>query len=270
MKKLSGFILLFLFPGLLAAQFKAFGFVEYGYSLCRYKGSELPVFLESYNAYYQPLGLTTPFPTKLSIARGDYFKFGAGFGGDVQAVLDFAIYKNETHPIEARFADGSGRNIWMGLRNSNTTIGIRFGGVGDVPLWMQIDMALCIQHTTIHSEYVFADGSRSMGMDHWLNGSFNDFTLAGGGGLTAGCRIIGPLNISAHANYIFNFGRATPEYHTYDDSQDFKIDIPSYLPRDMEKYISDPFNGIENSISNDVQGWRFTVALQLVFGNLKD
>lgn len=268
-KKLPGLAFLILLPGLLTAQLRVFGFAEYGYSLYRYGGSELPVFLEAYNAYYQPFGLSTPFPTKLSLARGDYFKFGLGYGGDVQAVFDLAIYKNVTQPIEARFGDGSGRDIWMSLRTSNFTTGVRFGGVGDVPVWMQLDLDIGIQHATIHSAYVFPDGSRSMGMDHWLNGSFNDFTLFAGGGLTAGCRIIGPLNISAQANYIFNLGRSTPENHSYDDSQDFKIDLPTYLPRDIGKYLSDPF-ATDNTISNDVQGWRFTVAVQLVFGNLQE
>lgn len=261
------YLLLFCFmlPMIGKAQLGFVGYAEYGYSMFKYKSDELSVFLSSYNSYYN---LAKPFELKLGAAKGTYLKFGIGIGGNVKGVMDFTIYKAKTNPLEARFADGTGRDIWVEHRCSNTDIGVRFGGTKEVPLWVQIDMDIAIQVTSIYSAYVYADGSRSLGIEKNLNGVYSDFVGVGGLGLTAGCRIYGPLGISISANYMFNLMRGTPEYHQYSDLNDVKpLMQPDYLPRDMGTYINDPYNGTGNSISNDFRGWKFTGGLVLSIGD---
>lgn len=268
-KKCSWLLAVLLLPVILPAQLNIFGYAEYGYSIWNYKSDELNVFFDAYNNYQQGNGLTKPFDGKMGLAKGSYFKFGVGIGSTAQMILDFGIMKSKSKPMEARFSDGSGRDIQVEHRNSNTTIGVRFGGTGDIPLWVQLNTDICIQTTTIHSFYVFPDGSRSLGLEHSLNGSYSDFTLAGGLGMAVGCRLFGPVNVSVQADYIFNFGRGTPEYHQYEDLQGFK-DVNTFLPRDMAMYVSQPYNATENSISNDMRGLRFTAGIQVKLGKQAD
>lgn len=248
------------------AQFVAMGYVEYGYSVLKFKSEELGVFLNSYNNY-QP-GLTQPFGLKIGAARGDYFKFGVGVGGEnTKMIMDFTIYKVKTNALEARFADGSGRDIWAEQRSSLFNIGVRFGGSREVPVWIQLDMLMGIQVSSIYSAYVYPDGSRSLGIEKDLNGVYSSFVFSGGGGITAGCRIIGPLGVSVSLNYLGNGSMRRPDYHQYWDGNDVKENQPDYLPRDMAMYVSDPNNSIENSISNDFRGWKFTAGLTMSIGD---
>lgn len=269
-KKINWLLLAILLPVMVPAQLSFFGYAEYGYSFCNYKSEELNVFLDTYNNYQQAAGgFTKGFDKKMGLAKGDYLKFGLGMGDRVQMVLDFAIMKNKTNPMEARFSDGSGRDIQVEHRNSNTNVGIRFGGTDEIRVWGQFNMNICIQRTTIHSIYVFPDGSRSFGAEHSLNGSYDDNILTGGPGFTLGYKIFGPVHIYAQADYMFNGGRKTPQYHQYEDLNEFK-DVNTFLPRDMNEYVSNPTNGTGNSISNDMRGWRFAAGIQVQLRKTED
>ena len=251
--------------GVAKAELEPIVYMEFGYGFMKYKTDELPVFLTTYNAANNP---AQPFTMKLGMARGAYVKFGAGIGGEVRCVLDITIYKTKTSPLEARFANGSGRDIWVEHRLSNSVVGIRFGGTKEVPVWAQLNINLGIQHSTIYSAYVFPDGSRSLGLEHTLNGAYTDFALCGGFGLSLGCRIAGPLGVSVTLNRIGNFERKKPEHHQYSDDNDVKpLSDPNFLPRDMGLYVTEPWNSTENSISNDFRGWQFTGGLVLSLGD---
>lgn len=266
MKKLiCAFVILFLLPKAGHSQLEFIGYVEYGYSVFKYKSDELPVFLATYNSYHNP---AKPFEMKLGPATGSYFKFGVGMGANCKMILDFTIYEVKTNPLEARFADGSGRDIWAEHRCSNTDIGIRFGGTKEVRPWIQFDMNIAIQTTSLYLAYVYADGSRSLGNEKTLNGVYSDFVGAGGIGVTGGYRIFGPLGVSVSAGYMFNLMRRTPEYHQYVDLNNVKATgTPDYLPRDFATYIASPYSGSDNSISNDFRGWKFTAGLVMSIGN---
>lgn len=269
MKKILLPLLAVFLPVLMTAQITFLGYAEYGYSLWNYKSEEIGVFFNAYNTYQQSAGLTKGFG-KLGPAKGDYLKFGLGFGGEnTQMIIDFGILKAKTEPVEARFSDNSGRDIVVEQRNSNTNIGVRFGGSKEIPVWAQLNLNLGIQATTIHSIYVFPDGSRSFGADHSLNGSYDNFIITGGPGVTLGCRIIGPVNLCVTADYFFNGGRKQPEYHQFEDLNEFK-GTNEFLPRDMNEYVNNPWNMTGNSISNDMRGFRFAFGIQVKFSSSQD
>lgn len=252
--------------GTAKAEFEPIGYVEFGYAMLNYKTDELPVFLTSYNAYQN---VSQPFGMKLGAARGPYVKFGIGLGATCKMILDFTIYKAKTPPLSARFADGTGRDIWAEHRLSNTVVGVRFGDTKEFPAWAQFNVNVAVQATSLYLAYVYPDGSRSLGTERNLNGVYSDFSIAGGFGVSAGCRIIGPLGVSIGIDRIGVYERRkASEYHQYIDLNNVKdLMTPDYIPRDMGMYVSDPYNSIENSIGNDFRGWKFTAALTFSIGN---
>jgi hypothetical protein len=230
-------------------------YVEYGYSIFDYKSDELVVFMQSYNQYFSP---ASPFDLKVPSAKGDYLKFGLGIGGNVGMVLDMCIYKAESSPMSVRYSNGSGRDISYGLRNTITNVGVRFGGTSEIPVWGQMNINTMIQHVTIKSEKVYPDGSKSLGRDQAMNGVFSDFNLIFGLGASVGFRVIGPLAITASADYIGRGidSKSHPEYHQFDDNNDVN-NSSNYVPRDVGAYYAGSF-ATENSISNDLRGWKFS------------
>jgi hypothetical protein len=237
------------------AQIFGSAYIEYGYGFFKYKSDQLLVFTDSYNSVNAP---AKPFGNKVGTAKGDFIKFGFGFGEQVGMMIDFAIYKMESNPMSARFADGSGRDIWYQVRNSNTTVGIKFGGTREFPLWGQFNMNIAIQDVSLLTAYVFPDGSRSLGRDHALNGVYSDFNLIGGLGFSAGCKILGPLAVTASIDYTGRGidSKSHPEYHEYSDNNDVGNSL-GYIPRDVAAYNSGSY-ATENSIHNDFRGWNFT------------
>ncbi len=267
-KYICSLVIICLLPLAGKSQLAFIGYAEYGYSFFKYKSNELQVFLKDYNETYPTL--TTPFKMKMGVAKGSYYKFGVGMGSNVMAILDLAIYEVTSNPLEARFADGSGRDIWTEHRNSNSVVGIRVGGTKEKPFFFQFDLDVSIQQTYIYSAYVYPDGSRSLGNEKLLNGVYGDFVGMGGLGMTAGYRIIGPLAFNVSVNYMFNMMRGTPQYHQYTDLNDVKPDMaPDYLPRDLDRYYTDPYT-TENSISNDWRGWKFNFGLVAMIGNWEE
>lgn len=269
MKKLITLLAFAALPSLAIADgFKPGIFVEYGYAMFRYKSNELPVFLESYNSYNSG-SLVTPFETKLKMATGTYWKAGIIGGAEGSyGMMSFTIYKAQSAPLSARNANGSGRDVWLGVRNSIFSFGGRFGGSGKSAPWLQANLNIGLQTCTVHSAYVFPDGSRSIGLDHTLNGSYSNFAFSGGAGLAAGWRIYGPLNVSASCDYMLTGARATPEHHQLLDNND--VGGALFLPRDMAQYQAAPYDS-DNAISNDFRGLMFTFSVQIVLGaNDKD
>ena len=243
------------------AQMGALGYIEYGYSISPYNSEQLKVFMTSYNDYYRP---DQPFSMNIPAAKGDYFKFGLGVGAGVKGVFDFTIYKCKSSPLEARYANGTGRDVWYEIRNTTSNVGVRFGGTNNVPVWFQVNINSMIQHITIGSAYVFADGSRSLGYDHSLNGLYTDFNLIFGLGIGAGWKIAGPVAVSGTIDYIGRGidSKSHPEYHQYDDNQDINTS-DRYIPQDLTAWTNGAF-ATENSIYNDFHGFRFTFGIQLM------
>lgn len=253
------------FTGTAKAEFEPIMFVEFGYGMLKYKSDELPVFLASYNSYQN---VSQPFQMNIGAARGPYMKFGVGVGATCKMILDFTIYKAKTSPLSARFADGTGRDIWAEHRLSNTVIGIRFGGTKEIRFWGQFNMNIAVQSTSLYLAYVYADGSTSLGTERTLNGVYSDFQLAGGFGAAFGVRVLGPLSLSFSVDRIGTFERKNLQYHKYSDLNNVKdLMTPDYIPRDMATYISDPYNSTDNSIGNDFRGWKFTGGLIISIGD---
>lgn len=236
---------------------------EGGFGGSTVKTNELPVFLASYNT--ENTGLTRSFEMKQGLATGKYFHFMIGMGGDItKMTLGFGRYLVTTSANEARYADGSGRDIRTEIKDASTEIGIRT----DIKkLTVGFNMVISLRTVSIYSEYIFADGSKSMGFDHSLNGVYDNFNFGPGLGLNIGYRVLPYVYIVAKADYIFAVGKSHPEYHTFDDLQDFRTLMPDYLPRDVAEYSVNPFNGINNSISNDIHGLRFGVGIQICLSN---
>ncbi len=256
-----------MFGGTAKAEFEPIIFIEAGYASLKYKTDELPVFLKSYNSYQTTL--TQQFGLKLPAARGPYLKVGIGVGATCKMILDFTIYNAKSQPLSARFGDGTGRDIWVEHRLSNTNIGIRFGGTKEIPVWAQFNMNLAVQNSSLYFAYVYPDGSLSLGTERTLSGIYSNFNLAGGFGVAAGIRLLGPIGLAIGVDRIGVFERKKSiEYHKYSDLNNVKPDMqPDYIPRDMATYVSDPFNSIENSIGNDFRGWKFTAGITLSLGD---
>ncbi len=248
-----------LLPLCMNAQMGAIAYLEYGYAISPYKSKELEAFKASYNSFYNP---EHPFDMKTKPAKGTYMKFGIGVG-DVSGLkmnMDFCIYNLESAPMEARYADGHGRDVWYEIRNSNTNVGMRFGGGDEMPFWGQVNINIGIQWVTMKSGFVHIDGSRNLTPTHSLNGTFDSFTLMGGFGVGVGCKIWGPFALTFTADRVSRGidSRKHPEYFQYSDNND--IGTSNYMPRDVESFINGATES-ENSISNDLRGWRFTGGL---------
>ncbi len=222
------------------------------------KTNELPVFLTSYNSVNS--GLTQQFVMKQGMAKGNYYHFIAGIG-EKQCMMTLGLgrYLVTTNPNEARYADGTGRNISTEIRDASTEVGVRFQKDKFVA---GVQFVISIRTVSIYSEYVFADGSKSLGFDHTLNGVYDNSAFGPGLGFNFGYRLFPCVYLVAKADYIFRTAKKHPEYHQFDDLQDFRSG-QNYLPRDLNMYINDPYNGIGNSISHDIRGLRFGIGLQI-------
>ncbi len=228
------------------------------------KTEELPVFLTSYNNVNS--GLTQQFGMKQGMAKGNYYHFMLGIGGkECMMTLGLGRYLITTNPNEARYADGTGRNISTEIRDASTEVGIRFQKKKFVA---GFQFVISIRTVSIYSEYVFADGSKSLGFDHTLNGVYDNFSFGPGFGINLGYKLLPCIYLVAKADYIFRTGKAHPEYRQYDDLQDFRQE-QNYLPRDLNMYVTDPYNGTGNSISNDIRGLRFGIGLQFLLSTFE-
>jgi hypothetical protein len=265
-EKLILFLLLISITSL-KAQLAIVGSVEGGFAGTTLKTDELPIFINSYNTYNSN-GLTTPFKLDVGMATGRYFHIMAGIGGDItKATVGFGQYLVRTPFNEARFSNGEGRDISVEVKDASTETGINFG-VGRFTAGFQFDMIL--RTVSIYSEYIFPDGSRSLCLDHTLNGIFTSNRLQVGTGVNIGFRIIKHVFIVAKCDYVFQTDKSHPEYHQYQDLQQFKTFTPDYLPRDMNDYVNNPFNSVENSISNDIRGLRFGFGIQVSLAHTEE
>jgi hypothetical protein len=237
--------------------------VDAGFAGSTVKTAELPVFLTSYNEA-NASGLTKQFGMKQGLATGRYFNFMLGMGGEItKMTLGFGRYLVSTPHNEARYADGSGRDIWTEVKDASTEVGIR---TDFKRLSLGFQMILSLRTVSIYSQYVFPDDSRSLGFDHTLNGVYEDFNFGPGLGANVNVRVFRFLYVTAKADYIFTVGKSHPEYHQFDDLQDFRTS-QNYLPRDVNMYVTDPYNSTGNSISNDIHGLRFAFGVQFYFNS---
>lgn len=262
------FLLLFLFAGTYSAnaQLSFIFSSEAGFGGSTVKTKELPVFLASYNEVNT--GLSKPFEMKQGMATGTYFHFMVGMGGEkTKMTLGFGRYLVTTSPNQARYADGTGRDISTEIKDASTEVGIR---TDFKKLTVGFNLVISLRTVSIYSEYVFADGSKSMGFDHSLNGVYDNFSFGPGLGFNVGYQVLPKIYIVAKADYIFASDKSHPEYKQFMDLQDFRTFIPDYLPRDVNEYANNPFNGIDNSISNDIKGLRFGIGIQVCFSTITD
>jgi hypothetical protein len=257
---LSFFLLVLPFSG--KAQLGFLVSFEGGVAGSTVKSDELPVFLTSYNAYFASAGLSKPFEMKQGLATGKYFNFMVGMGGEItKMTLGFGRYVVSTPHNEARFTNGVGRDIWTEIKDASTEVGIR----SDFKkLTIGFQFVLSLRTVSIYSQRVYADDSRSIGNENVMNGVYEDFTFGPGLGANIGYRVLPHLYIVAKADYVFRVGKSHPEYHQFDDLQDFR-NSQNYLPRDVTEYYVNPYNGSNNSISNDIRGLRFGLGIQLYF-----
>jgi hypothetical protein len=266
MKKNLFVFLLFVLPFAAKAQLGFLFSIEGGFAGSTVKTEELPVFLNAYNQANASQGLTQPFELKAGLATGRFFGFTIGMGGkQCKATLVIDRYLMKTGRNEARFAGGEGRDIWTEIKETSSEVGIQFM---TGKFTAGFDMVLSLRYVSIYSQYVFRDGSKSFGSDHTLNGVFEDLTFGPGLGFNVGYKVTPYLLAYAKADYIFRATKQHPEYHQYNDLQLFK-DI-DYLPRDFAEYTNNPFNGSDNSISNDVRGLRFNFGIAFLLDTNKE
>lgn len=238
-----------------------------GYAGSTIKTDELPIFLASYNSY-NSAGLTKAYALKPGMASGKYFDFGFGLGGEkCKMFVNFGQYLVRTPHLEARFNTGEGRDIWVELHDASTATEIRFD-VGRFTTGFQLDMI--IRNISIYSQYVFPDDSRSFGAEHALNGVYTSNRLQLGAGLSLGFRLVKGVYLIGKMDYVFQTDKSHPEYHQYEDLQDFRGMTQDYLPRDLAEYYNNPPNSTGNSISNDIRGLRFNFGLQIMLSTNTD
>lgn len=231
---------------------------EIGLAGSTVKTEEIPVFLASYNEIYT--GLSQKFEMKQGMATGNYFHFMVGMGSkECMATFGIGRYLMTTSANEARFSDGTGRDISTEIRDASTEFGIRFE---QERFTAGFQFVLSLRTVSIYSKYVFADGSKSIGGEHTMNGVYEDLAFGPGLGMNLGFKLLPTVWLVAKADYVFRTGKSHPEYHQFDDGQ-YTRDLYYNLPRDVAEYISNPYNASENAISNDIRGLRFGVGLQI-------
>jgi len=240
---------------------------EGGYAGSTVKTAQLPLFLETYNNY-NSAGMTKAFGMKTGMASGKYMAFGMGIGGEkCKCIVTFGKYLTTTPHLEARFAAGDGRDVWMELKDASTSTDVRFD-VGRFTTGFEFDML--IRTVSIYSEYVFPDGSTSFGSEHVLNGVYTSNRLQVGTGAHIGFKIIKGVYLIGKAEYIFETDKKHPEYHQYEDLNSFRGMSQDYLPFNMTEYYDNPSNSTGNSIFNDVHGLRFNFGIQIMLSNNVD
>lgn len=240
---------------------------EGGFAGSTVKTDELPVFLTSYNEYFASSGLSKPFAMDQGLATGRYFHFMVGFGGEITKVtLGFGQYLVKTPYNEARFSNGVGRDIRTEIKDASTEVGVR---TDFKRFTAGMQFVLSLRTVSIYSYRAYNDGSHSIGAENVMNGVYEDFNFGPGIGLNVGYRILPYTYLVAKADYVFTVGKSHPEYHQFDDLQDFR-DSQNYLPRNVTEYYANPFNGSNNSISNDIRGLRFGLGIQICFSSFHE
>ncbi|CAN5908473.1 hypothetical protein BH11BAC7_BH11BAC7_34600 [soil metagenome] len=258
MKKKLFILLISAFPFAANAQLGFMLGFEGGFAGSTIKSAELPFFFDSYNTANVAGGLTQPFKLKSGVATGRYFGFTVGMGGPqckMTLIIDRYLMKSGRN--EARFSNGQGRNMWTEIKETSSEVGVQFS---EGKFTAGFEFVLSLRYVSIYSQYVFPDESTSFGSDHTLNGVFEDLTFGPGIGINVGYKVLPYLVLTAKSDYIFRVTGQHPEYHQYSDLQLFK-DI-DYLPRDFSNYNN--YSGLENSISNDVSGLRFSFGIQFL------
>jgi hypothetical protein len=263
--KLILFLLLNI-PLCIRAQFALSFSAEGGFAGSTVKTEELPVFFGAYNNYYASSSLQKTFKTDIGMATGKYMHFVVGFGGEkCKSTIGFGRYLLNTPHDEVRFSNGEGRDVWLEIKEATSEVGLKFD-LGRFTIGTQFDMVL--RTNSIYSQYIFRDGSTSIGDEHVLNGVFSNNRLQVGFGGNLAFRVIKNVALIARFDYIMKTDDKHPGYHQYEDLQNWK-DI-DYLPRDFNEYFNNPYNMTENSISNDVRGLRFGFGVQFYFATASD
>ena len=253
MRKQVVLLLLAVFPLYANAQLGFMLSFEGGFAGSTIKSEQIPAFLEAYNS--NNAGLTQPFKIKNGLATGKYLGFTVGMGGPkCKAALIIDWYRMSTPKNEARFSNGYGRNVWTEIKETSSEVGVNFY-TGKFVAGFQ--MIISLRTVSVYSEYVFPDGSTSMGNDHSLNGIYNDLTFGPGLGINLGYKILPWLVATAKADYIIRVTKQHPEYHQFSDLQNFKT--IENLPANYNSQA-----GSDNAVYNDVRGMRFGFGLTIL------
>ncbi|CAN5139070.1 hypothetical protein BH09BAC5_BH09BAC5_08960 [soil metagenome] len=252
MRKKLLFILLTALPFCANAQLGFMLSVEGGFAGSTVNSKQIPAFLAGYNLNNAAPEFTQPFKEKNGLAKGRYLGFTLGMGGaECKMALIIDFYKMSTPKNEARFSNGYGRNVWTEIKETSSEVGVNFYQGKFVA---GFEFVISLRTNSIYSEYVFPDGSTSMGNDHSLNGIYSDLTFGPGIGINVGYKILPFLVATAKSDYIFGVSGQHPEYHQYSDLQNFKT--IENLP---QTYTTSPGSG--NAVYNDIKGLRFSFGL---------
>ncbi len=248
MRKHVFFILLAVFPFCLNAQLGFMFSVEAGFAGSTIKSAQIPAFLAYYNGTNGSQGLSQPFKEKNGMATGKYFGFTVGMGGpECKGTLIIDRYIMNTAKNEARFTDGSGRNIWTEIKETSSEVGVNFYQGKFVA---GFEMVIALRYVSVYSEFVFPDGSTSMGNDHSLNGVYQDLTFGPGLGINVGYKVLPFLVVAAKSDMIFRATKQHPEYHQFSDLQNFKTD-----------------ENLPGGVNDDVWGLRFGIGLTFLLSS---
>jgi hypothetical protein len=255
MKKKIIFLLIAAFPFAANAQLGVLFSVEGGFAGSTIKSDQVPAFLTAYNANNAAPGFTQPFEVKNGLATGKFLGFSLGIGGaKCKSLLIIDWYKMSTPKNEARFSNGYGRNVWTEIKETSSEVGVNFYPGKFVA---GFEMVLSLRTNSIYSEYVFPDGSTSMGSDHDLNGVYDELTFGPGLGINIGYKILPWLVATAKTDYIFGVNKQHPEYHQFSDLQNFKT--IENLPMDFSSSA-----GSDNAVYDDIKGLRFGFGLTIL------
>ena len=261
-------IQLLLFPIFLCATLSAQSMIsffgEVGYNAGFMHSKQLPIFYNGYNTYFQNSGLSKKFDTGKAIGmmNGEFYDFGIGIGTDSKFIIGLQGFLLKSKPNQVRFTVNDGRDISVGMRMTNVEIGYRISSSDK--LFFQLHANLGFGTYSVYSAYVCPDGSKSFGSEHVMNGIYSDFTGEAGGGFEFGFKLLPCTYLVFHCDYYKSLvSKKNGQYHDFQDLYLTKSNITeNYLPVDYSAYLNQSLQGSENSIYNDIKGFKLSVGLQ--------
>lgn len=250
------------------------------YQSCGFAKDELNAAIESYNAVLPTMqGQTSdafwetpmkPFTGAMPL-RGRIFSYQLRYMSEKSGGLSatFGIRSGKASALErnswSRYAAGDRWNLWAKDVAVTMEVGIT---LGKKAFWNILSTETVFRNTHLTSRSVWADGSTSMGYDHWLypqyegiNGHYQAPTIGLDLGTSVGLRL-GRVLVPVRVGYMFP---------VFDESQamvDYSLDSryrQNSLPKDFAEYNLDTMGaGADlNAIGqNTFRGLRFSFGLE--------
>jgi hypothetical protein len=250
------------------------------YQSCGFAKEELNASIESYNAVLPPmLGQTPdvfwekpmkPYTGTMPL-RGRLFSYQLRYMSEKSGGLSatFGIRVGKASALErnswSQYAAGDRWNLWVKDVAVTMEVGMT---LGKKVFWNILSTETVFRNTHLTSRSVWADGSTSMGYDHWLyleyqgiNGHYQAPMIGLDLGTSAGLRL-GRFMVPMRIGYMFP---------VFDESQamvDYSLDSryrQNSLPKDFAEYNLDTMGaGADlNAIGqNTFRGLRFSFGLE--------